>query len=80
MLEPSISVCVFFVAIVLQIVKKTTRDKWRSKGGYTIVSPSYFSNRELDPIPTTEPDGVIGRVVESTLYGVHARWRRNAIG
>jgi len=59
--------------MVLQIVTKTTGDKWRSKRWCTIVSPSYFGNRELDSIPATEPDAVIGRVVESTLYDVHAR-------
>ena len=50
--------------------RRRVRDKWRSKRWYTIVSPSYFGNRELDSIPAAEPEGVVGRVVESTLYDV----------
>ena len=50
--------------------RRRVRDKWRSKRWYTIVSPSYFGSRELDSIPATEPEGVVGRVVESTLYDV----------
>jgi len=50
--------------------RRRVRDKWRSKRWYTIVSPSYFGNRELDSVPASEPQGVVGRVVESTLYDV----------
>jgi len=50
--------------------RRRVRDKWRSKRWYTIVSPSYFGSRELNSIPATEPEGVVGRVIESTLYDV----------
>ncbi len=49
---------------------KRVRDKWRSKSWYTVLAPSYFGNVELGAIPADEPEKLIGRVIDSTLYDV----------
>ncbi len=49
---------------------KHIRDKWRGKGWYMVVAPSYFGNVELGSIPAQEPEQLIGRVVEATLYDI----------
>ncbi|MEM2104204.1 MAG: 30S ribosomal protein S3ae [Candidatus Bathyarchaeia archaeon] len=49
---------------------KKVRDKWRSKAWYTVVAPPYFGNVELGAIPTDEPEKLIGRLIESTLYDI----------
>ncbi len=35
-----------------------------------VVAPSYFGNVELGSIPAQEPEQLIGRVVEATLYDI----------
>ena len=49
---------------------KRVRDRWRSKSWYTVLAPSYFGNVELGAIPADEPEKLIGRVIDSTLYDV----------
>jgi small subunit ribosomal protein S3Ae len=49
---------------------KKVRDKWRSKAWYTVVAPPYFGNVELGSIPADDPEKLIGRVIEATLYDV----------
>lgn len=49
---------------------KHVRDKWRSKIWYMIVAPPYFGNVELGSVPAEEPDQLIGRVAEATLYDI----------
>jgi small subunit ribosomal protein S3Ae len=49
---------------------KRVRDKWRSKSWYTVLAPSYFGSVELGAIPADEPDKIIGRVIDATLYDV----------
>lgn len=49
---------------------KKVRDKWRSKVWYTVVAPPYFGNVELGAIPADEPEKLIGRVIEATLYDI----------
>ena len=51
---------------------KHVRDKWRGKGWYMVVAPSFFGNVELGSIPAQEPEQLIGRVVEATLYDITA--------
>ena len=51
---------------------KHVRDKWRGKGWYMVVAPSFFGNIELGSIPAEEPEQLIGRVVEATLYDITA--------
>ncbi len=48
--------------------RRRVRDKWRSKAWYTVTSPSYFGNTELGSIPTDDPDKLVGRVMDATLY------------
>lgn len=49
---------------------KHVRDKWRGKGWYLVIAPSFFGNVELGSIPAQQPDQLIGRVVEATLYDI----------
>jgi small subunit ribosomal protein S3Ae len=49
---------------------KRVRDKWRSKTWYMVTAPPYFGNVELGAIPADEPEKLIGRVVDSTLYDI----------
>lgn len=49
---------------------KRVRDKWRSKVWYMVMAPPYFGNIELGAIPADEPEKLIGRVVDATLYDI----------
>jgi small subunit ribosomal protein S3Ae len=49
---------------------KRVRDRWRSKSWYTVLAPPYFGNVELGAVPADEPEKLIGRVIDSTLYDV----------
>jgi len=49
---------------------KKVRDKWRSKLWYLVIAPPYFGSVELGGIPADEPQKLIGRVVDSTLYDI----------
>ena len=49
---------------------KRVRDKWRSKVWYMVVAPPFFGNVELGTVPAEEPEQLIGRVVEATLYDI----------
>ncbi len=46
------------------------RDKWRNKKWYMIVAPRYFGGVEIGSIPTDDPQKLVGRIVESTLYDI----------
>ncbi|MCS7120688.1 MAG: 30S ribosomal protein S3ae [Nitrososphaerota archaeon] len=46
------------------------KDKWRNKKWYTVLTPPYFGNVEVGLIPSDEPEKLIGRVVECTLYDI----------
>jgi small subunit ribosomal protein S3Ae len=49
---------------------KRVRDKWRSKTWYMVMAPPYFGSVELGAIPADEPEKLIGRVIDSTLYDI----------
>ena len=49
---------------------KRVRDKWRSKTWYMVMAPPYFGNAELGAIPADDPEKLIGRVIDSTLYEI----------
>ena len=49
---------------------KRLRDKWRGKTWYMVVAPPFFGNVELGSLPAEEPEQLIGRVVEATLYDI----------
>lgn len=50
--------------------KTRARDTWRDKQWYTIVAPPYFGNIDAGETLTDDPQKLIGRVVETTLYDV----------
>ncbi|MEM3695250.1 MAG: 30S ribosomal protein S3ae [Candidatus Bathyarchaeia archaeon] len=56
--------------INLSTKTKKVRDKWRSKAWYTVLAPPYFGNVELGAVPADEPEKLIGRVIDSTLYDI----------
>ena len=47
-----------------------TKDKWRDKKWYKIVSPPYFGGVELGAVPTDDPAKLVGRIVDGTLYDI----------
>ncbi len=49
---------------------KRVRDKWRSKTWYMVMTPPYFGNTELGAIPSDDPEKLVGRVVDATLYDI----------
>jgi len=49
---------------------KRVKDKWRSKTWYTAIAPPYFGNVDLGAIPSGEPEKIVGRVIDSTLYDI----------
>jgi len=49
---------------------KRLRDKWRGKAWYMVVAPPFFGNVELGTLPAEEPEQLVGRVVEATLYDI----------
>jgi small subunit ribosomal protein S3Ae len=49
---------------------KRVRDKWRSKEWYSVVAPDYFGNVELGSVPTDDPEKLVGRVLDATLYDI----------
>ncbi|KON31724.1 30S ribosomal protein S3Ae [miscellaneous Crenarchaeota group-1 archaeon SG8-32-3] len=49
---------------------KRLRDKWRGKTWYMVVAPPFFGNVELGTLPAEEPEQLMGRVVEATLYDI----------
>ena len=49
---------------------KRVRDKWRGKSWYMAMTPPYFGNVELGAGPAGEPEKLVGRVIDSTLYDI----------
>ncbi len=52
------------------------RDKWRAKVWYTIIAPETFSAKELGMTPADDPQKVIGRIAEATLYDLTGNYRK----
>lgn len=50
--------------------RRRVRDKWSSKEWYRVLAPSYFGNVELGTVPASDPEKLIGRIINSTLYEV----------
>ena len=50
--------------------KGRTKDKWRDKKWYKVVSPSYFGGVELGAVPSDDPNKLVGRIVDGTLYDI----------
>lgn len=49
-------------------MSKAVRDKWRAKKWYQVLAPPVFGNIVLGSTPADDPDKVIGRVLEATLF------------
>lgn len=49
---------------------KKVRDKWRAKEWYDVYAPSYFGEKKVASIPSSDATRLIGRVVETTLYDI----------
>jgi len=47
-----------------------TKDKWRDKKWYKVLSPPYFGGVELGAIPADDPNKLVGRIVDGTLYDI----------
>ena len=50
--------------------RRRTRDKWRQKNWYKVVSPPYFGGIELGFLVAKAPSDLLGRVVDATLYDI----------
>ena len=46
------------------------KDKWRDKKWYNVVSPPYFGGVELGAVPSDDPNKLVGRIVDGTLYDI----------
>jgi small subunit ribosomal protein S3Ae len=51
-------------------VAARTRDKWHEKTWFDILAPDYFENKEIGSSPAGNPDELLGRTVEPTLYDI----------
>ncbi len=49
-------------------MSRAIRDKWKLKKWYTVVAPPVFGESVLGTTPADDPDKLIGRVMEVTLY------------
>lgn len=49
---------------------RPVKDKWKLKKWYEVLAPELFNNISLGTIPADDPDKLIGRVMETTLYDV----------
>ncbi|MGY5874209.1 MAG: 30S ribosomal protein S3ae [Candidatus Thorarchaeota archaeon] len=47
-----------------------TRDKWREKVWYQILAPYYFDDKDIGSTPASNPDLLVGRTVQPTLYDI----------
>ena len=50
--------------------RRGLRDTWRVKRWYTVVAPPLFGEAQLGITPTDDPDKLIGRVMEVTLFDI----------
>ncbi|MEM4224581.1 MAG: 30S ribosomal protein S3ae, partial [Desulfurococcaceae archaeon] len=50
--------------------KPVVKDKWKLKKWYEVIAPPLFGNMSLGTIPSDDPDKLIGRVLETTLYDI----------
>jgi len=50
--------------------KRRVRDKWRNKDWYAAITPSYFGGVELGAVPSDDPEKLVGRIIDATLYDI----------
>lgn len=46
------------------------KDKWRQKKWYVVIAPAAFGNVELGRTLADDPQKLVGRVLETTLYNI----------
>jgi small subunit ribosomal protein S3Ae len=46
------------------------KDKWRQKKWYVVVAPAAFGNVEIGKTLSDDPQKLVGRILESTLYNI----------
>ncbi|MEM4528854.1 MAG: 30S ribosomal protein S3ae, partial [Desulfurococcaceae archaeon] len=46
------------------------KDKWKIKKWYETIAPQAFGGISLGTIPADDPNKLIGRVIETTLYDI----------
>lgn len=49
---------------------RPVKDKWKLKKWCEVLAPELFNNISLGTVPADDPDKLIGRVMETTLYDV----------
>ena len=49
---------------------RKVQDKWKMKEWYNIISPPYFGGALVGSSPCSEPNKVMGRIIETTLYDI----------
>jgi small subunit ribosomal protein S3Ae len=50
--------------------RSAIKDKWKLKKWYTVIAPPVFGEVPLGLTPADDPDKLIGRVMEATLYDI----------
>lgn len=50
--------------------KVSVRDKWKLKKWYQVVAPSFFGEVPVTTTPSHDPELLIGRTIETTLYDI----------
>lgn len=53
-----------------KVKTQVTKDSWRAKEVFTVISPKYFGNSEIGNTVATSRDSVMGRILETTLYDI----------
>jgi small subunit ribosomal protein S3Ae len=46
------------------------KDKWRQKKWYVVIAPTAFGNVEIGKTLSDDPQKLVGRILESTLYNI----------
>ncbi|MGC8646414.1 MAG: 30S ribosomal protein S3ae [Thermoplasmata archaeon] len=49
---------------------KKIKDKWRAKIWYKIITPESFGSKEIAESPADDPQKMVGRIAETTLYNI----------
>ncbi|MFX0068843.1 MAG: 30S ribosomal protein S3ae [Promethearchaeota archaeon] len=52
------------------VSRSRVKDTWKTKNWFTVYSPRYFGNIEIGETVTGDPNKLLGRVVEATLYDI----------
>ncbi len=50
--------------------RRDVRDRWKMKKWYTIIAPPVFGEAPVGTTPSDDPNKLIGRVLETTLYDI----------